>query len=40
VSEIDNLYAAVLGLKAPWHVERVETQLDAGEVHVWKVCDS
>jgi transposase len=35
VSEIDNLYAAVLGLKAPWRVERVETHLDAGEVHVW-----
>jgi len=34
VSEIDNLYTAVLGLKAPWRVERVETQLDAGEVHV------
>jgi transposase len=34
VSEIDNLYTAVLGLKAPWSVERVETQLDAGEVHV------
>ena len=34
MSEIDNLYAAVLGLKAPWRVERVETQLDAGEVHV------
>ena len=34
MSDIDNLYAAVLGLKAPWHVERVETKLDAGEVHV------
>ena len=34
MSEIDNLYTAVLGLKAPWRVERVETQLDAGEVHV------
>jgi transposase len=34
VSEIDQLYTAVLGLKAPWSVERVETQLDAGEVHV------
>lgn len=34
MSEIDNLYTAVLGLKAPWSVERVETQLDAGEVHV------
>ena len=30
MSEIDNLYTAVLGLKAPWRVERVETQLDAG----------
>jgi transposase len=35
VSEIDSLYAAVLGLKAPWAIERVETMLDAGEVHVW-----
>lgn len=35
MSEIDNLYTAVLGLKAPWSVERVETQLAAGEVHVW-----
>jgi transposase len=35
VSDIDNLYAAVLGLNAPWGIERVETQLDAGEVHVW-----
>lgn len=35
MSEIDNLYTAVLGLKAPWSIERVETQLDAGEVHVW-----
>jgi transposase len=34
VSEVDNLYTAVLGLKAPWRVERVVTQLDAGEVHV------
>jgi len=30
VSEIDKLYTAVLGLEAPWRVERVETQLDAG----------
>ena len=35
MSEIDNLYAAVLGLKAPWAIERVETHLEAGEVHVW-----
>ena len=35
MSEIDSLYAAVLGLKAPWAIERVETMLDAGEVHVW-----
>lgn len=35
MSEIDRLYEAVLGLKAPWSIERVETQLDAGEVHVW-----
>lgn len=35
MSEIDRLYEAVLGLKAPWRIERVETQLEAGEVHVW-----
>lgn len=35
MSQIDSLYAAVLGLKAPWTIERVETQLEAGEVHVW-----
>ena len=35
MSEIDKLYTAVLGLEAPWRVERVETQLKAGEVHVW-----
>jgi transposase len=35
VSEIDKLYEAVLGLKVPWTIERVETQLEAGEVHVW-----
>lgn len=35
MSEIDQLYTAVLGLKAPWSVERVETDLKAGEVHVW-----
>jgi transposase len=35
LSEIDKLYEAVLGLKAPWSIERVETQLQAGEVHVW-----
>jgi transposase len=35
VTEIDKLYTAVLGLQAPWRVERVETELNAGEVHVW-----
>ena len=35
MSEIDKLYEAVLGLKAPWRIERVETDLAAGEVHVW-----
>lgn len=34
MSQIYQLYAAVLGLRAPWSVERVETKLDAGEVHV------
>lgn len=34
LSEINSLYAAVLGLKAPWSIERVETDLEAGEVHV------
>ena len=35
MSEINALYAAVLGLKSPWDIERVETELAAGEVHVW-----
>ena len=35
MSEINALYAAVLGLKSPWGIERVETELAAGEVHVW-----
>jgi transposase len=34
LSEINSLYAAVLGLSSPWSVERVETKLDSGEVHV------
>lgn len=34
LSEIDRLYEAVLGLSKPWSIERVETKLDAGEVHV------
>jgi transposase len=34
VSEIEKLYAAVLGLSDPWKIERVETDLKAGEVHV------
>ncbi|MDX1983985.1 MAG: ISL3 family transposase [Bryobacteraceae bacterium] len=28
------LYAAILGIQSPWSVERVELQLEAGEVHV------
>jgi transposase len=35
VSDIRNLYTAVLGLRAPWDIERVETNLESGEVHVW-----
>lgn len=35
LSEIKSLYAAVLGLSGPWTVERVETNLGAGEVEVW-----
>ena len=34
MSEIDKLYAAVLGLTPPWMIERVDTDLKAGEVHV------
>jgi transposase len=30
-----SLYAAILGLKEPWGVERVELRLAEGEVHVW-----
>jgi transposase len=30
-----SLYAAILGLTGPWGVERVELELEAGEVHVW-----
>ena len=29
------LYRRILGIEAPWHVERVELQLTAGEVHVY-----
>lgn len=29
------LYAAILGLTAPWGVEKVELRLDQGEVHIW-----
>ncbi len=29
------LYAAILGITAPWKVETVDLQLEAGEVHVW-----
>jgi transposase len=35
VSEIHSLYGAVLGLGGPWSIDRMETALDAGEVHVW-----
>ena len=28
------LYAQILGLTAPWSVERVELELSGGEVHV------
>ena len=35
MSDIRSLYTAVLGLGAPWEIERVETQLESGEVHVW-----
>ena len=35
MSKIESLYAAVLGLSSPWSIERVETDLKAGEVHVW-----
>lgn len=35
MSEINRLYTAVLGLKSPWSIDRVETELAAGEVHVW-----
>jgi transposase len=30
-----SLYAAILGLKDPWGVEKVELRLGDGEVHVW-----
>jgi transposase len=30
-----SLYAEILGLKAPWGVEKVELRLADGEVHVW-----
>ena len=35
MSEIHSLYAAVLGLSGSWRIDRVETNLPAGEVHVW-----
>ena len=35
MSDIRNLYTAVLGLRGPWDIERVETNLESGEVHVW-----
>jgi transposase len=30
-----SLYAAILGLKEPWGVDKVELRLNDGEVHVW-----
>jgi transposase len=30
-----SLYAAILGVKAPWGVETVELRLSDGEVHIW-----
>jgi len=30
-----SLYPAILGLKEPWGVEKVDLRLGAGEVHVW-----
>jgi transposase len=35
VDDIESLYTAVLGLRAPWDIKRVETNLEDGEVHVW-----
>ena len=35
MSDIRSLYTAVLGLRGPWDIERVETTLENGEVHVW-----
>jgi transposase len=29
------LYRQILGIEAPWFVDRVELRLEAGEVHVW-----
>jgi len=29
------LYQQILGIQEPWRVDRVELQLDRGEVHVW-----
>jgi hypothetical protein len=29
------LYATILGLTAPWTVERVEVDVPGGAVHVW-----
>jgi transposase len=31
------LYARILGLMEPWTVEKVELQLEQGEIHVWTV---
>jgi transposase len=30
-----SLYAAILGIKEPWSVERVELKLQQGEIHIW-----
>jgi transposase len=30
-----SLYAAILGVKDPWGVEKIELRLENGEVHIW-----
>jgi transposase len=30
-----SLYAAILGVKEPWGVDKVELRLGNGEVHIW-----
>jgi len=31
------LYRRILGVEAPWEVERVELRLEKGEVHIYKI---